>query len=272
MGQKINPLGFRLGITQKHKSDWVANAQYKPRPHLYPQFILEDIVLRKTIIERYPKAEISDILIDRFEIEPTVFKITIRALYPRNILDQNPEELIVLRSSLKKTLYFHNKANNFITSAWRHFSRSGPSSKSTRKEPFGPQVTLSPQKKKYSIDLIIDPVDQPFSEAFFITRYLVQKLEARKAFRPTIKKLMAKVQKERKKNGAKRKQPIQGFKIQLSGRLNGAEIARIETFRYGRVPLQTLKANIDYSYLRAQTKYGIIGIKVWVLKAAKSIK
>ena len=124
------------------------------------------------------------------------------------------------------------------------------------------------KKKKYSIDLIIEPVEHPFSEAFFITRDLVQNLEARKAFRPTVKKLMDEINKQRKKKG---QIGIQGFKIQLSGRLNGAEIARTETFRYGRVPLQTLKANIDYSYQRAQTKYGIIGIKVWVLKGSKSI-
>lgn len=123
MGQKIHPLGFRLGITQKHKSDWVANAQYKPRPHLYPQFILEDTILRKNILERYPNAEISDIFIERFEIEPTIFKITIRALYPRTIVEQSPEELTVLRSILKKALYSHNQTNSFITSAWRYFSK-----------------------------------------------------------------------------------------------------------------------------------------------------
>jgi small subunit ribosomal protein S3 len=275
MGQKIHPLGFRLGITQKHKSDWVANAQYKPRPHLYPQFLLEDRVLRKTILERYPNAEISDIFIERFEIEPTVFKITIRALYPRNILKQNPEELTVLRSNLKKALWRSQQPNSFISSASLRNGRSSNFSSS-------PSATSSLRNKKkiYSIDLIIKRCFHPFSEAFFITRDLVQNLEARKPFRPTVKKLMDEVEKERKKNKKVQKerkknsygeQPIQGFKIQLSGRLNGAEIARTETFRYGRVPLQTLKANIDYSYQRAQTKYGIIGIKVWVLKGTKTI-
>nr|YP_010902720.1 ribosomal protein S3 [Hypnea nidulans]WCH54575.1 ribosomal protein S3 [Hypnea nidulans] len=102
-------------------------------------------------------------------------------------------------------------------------------------------------------------ITEPDSEATLIGEFITQQLEKRIAFRRAIRQG---IQRSQKTN-------IQGIKIQISGRLNGAEIARSEWVREGRVPLQTLRANIDYSYRTAQTIYGILGVKVWLFKGEK---
>nr|ASQ40416.1 ribosomal protein S3 [Cyanoptyche gloeocystis] len=110
--------------------------------------------------------------------------------------------------------------------------------------------------REQQIRINVIEIKQVETEAALIANYIVEKLESRKSFRLVVRKAISRVQKA----------GIKGIKIQVSGRLNGAEIARSEWSREGRVPLQTLRANIDYSYQIAQTIYGVLGIKVWLFK------
>nr|YP_009398732.1 ribosomal protein S3 [Kuetzingia canaliculata]ARW67918.1 ribosomal protein S3 [Kuetzingia canaliculata] len=127
----------------------------------------------------------------------------------------------------------------------------------------GIDIIRSNLQKKFKIRskirINIIEIINPDQEAILLAQWISQQLEKRIAFR---KALRQGIQKAQKAN-------IQGIKIQISGRLNGAEIARTEWVREGRVPLQTLRANIDYGYTRAQTIYGILGIKIWLFKGEK---
>ena len=111
-------------------------------------------------------------------------------------------------------------------------------------------------KNKTHIRINVIEVTEPDREASIIAEFIAQQLEKRVAFRRAIRQAIQRAQKAH----------IKGIKIQVSGRLNGAEIARSEWIREGRVPLQTLRADIDYSYKRAQTIYGVLGVKVWLFK------
>ena len=110
--------------------------------------------------------------------------------------------------------------------------------------------------KRTQLRINVLEVTEPDREAAIIAEFIAQQLEKRVAFRRAIRQAIQRAQKAN----------IKGIKIQVSGRLNGAEIARSEWIREGRVPLQTLRADIDYSYKRAQTIYGVLGIKVWLFK------
>lgn len=115
-------------------------------------------------------------------------------------------------------------------------------------------------ESKHKIRINIIEIIEPDKEAILLAEWLAQQLEKRVAFRRAMKQSIQKAQKSN----------INGIKIQVGGRLNGAEIARKEWVREGRVPLQTLRANIDYAYTKAQTIYGILGIKVWLFKGEKT--
>nr|YP_009105425.1 ribosomal protein S3 [Parietochloris pseudoalveolaris]AIT94052.1 ribosomal protein S3 [Parietochloris pseudoalveolaris] len=223
MGQKIHPLGFRLGITQKHRSQWFPKAKH------YPQLVFEDNTLRKTLFDRFPEAGITDIHIER---KLDQIKIEIKAARPGIILGRESQgkALEVLRAELEQKLKKQRAKTNF----------SG-----YLDEGLDLQIAITVKK-----------LANPFSEAAFITDTLIEQLETRVAFRRALKQALKKA----KRAGVK------GIKIQVSGRLNGAEIARSEWVREGRVPLQTLRAEIDYCYRTAKTIYGLLGIKVWVFK------
>nr|YP_010196610.1 ribosomal protein S3 [Gracilaria cervicornis]UAD84007.1 ribosomal protein S3 [Gracilaria cervicornis] len=117
-------------------------------------------------------------------------------------------------------------------------------------------------KKRAQIRINLIEITDPDKEATLIAEFIVHQLEKRIAFRRVIRQAIQRSQKAKN----------QGIKIQVSGRLNGAEIARNEWVREGRVPLQTLRAHIDYSYKKAHTIYGILGIKVWLFKGEKILK
>jgi small subunit ribosomal protein S3 len=211
MGQKIHPLGFRLGITQKHRSQWFAKTQN------YPRLLLEDLFLRETILKRFNNAGISTIEIQR---KLDQIQIEIRTSQPKRIIGRGKVIMTKLRDDLEKEL---------------RISR------------------IRQEKPPAKIGMYVTTISKPFSEAALIGEFLVEQLEKRVAFRQALRKALKQV----KKAG------IKGIKIQISGRLNGAEIARTEWVRQGRVPLQTLRADINYSYRTAKTIYGILGIKVW---------
>lgn len=231
MGQKIHPLGLRLGITQKHRSIWFSEFNN------YPRLILEDKIIRSFISQKYPKAHIIDILIKRYRTTQNIetkesidlIKVSIYTALPSKILD---------KKNTKKSL---TELKNLL-------------------EKICQKKRINKKLPKIEINLDIVKVDDVYSEASVLADYLIQQLEERVPFRSALKKTLNRT----------RFTKLKGIKIQIAGRLNGAEIARTEWVRKGRVPLQTLRANIDYSYKTAKTIYGILGIKIWLFKGEKT--
>jgi len=229
MGQKIHPLGLRLGITQKHRSIWFSKFNN------YPYLILEDKNIRSYIFNKYPKAHIVDIIIKRYRTTQNLetkelidlIEVTINTALPSKILNhKDKKQNLIELKSLLETFYNKQRNNNNLP--------------------------------KVEILLNICKIDDIYLEASVLADYLIQQLEQRVPFRSALKKTLNRTRK------------LKGIKIQIAGRLNGAEIARTEWVRKGRVPLQTLRADIDYSYKTAKTIYGILGIKIWLFKGEKT--
>nr|YP_009397688.1 ribosomal protein S3 [Dipterosiphonia australica]ARW66874.1 ribosomal protein S3 [Dipterosiphonia australica] len=206
MGQKTHPLGFRIGITELHRSSWFSKMR------VYPIFIEEDYKIRNFIEKKLYKAHIARVQIDR---KVDQIEIHIHTARPGIILGKSGSGINTIRNEIITTLTKSNK-----------------------------------------VRINIIEINEPDREAILIGQWIAQQLEKRVAFRRAIRQS---IQKANKAN-------INGIKIQIAGRLNGAEIARTEWVREGRVPLQTLRANIDYAYTRAHTIYGILGIKIWLFK------
>lgn len=207
MGQKVHPLGFRLGISKKHNSFWFSKSNN------YFLFVHEDLFIRHYIQDKLSESIISNIEINR---KLNFLLINVYVVKPSVALGLNGSNLHTLRSTLSNLL-----ASKYILR---------------------------------DVSLNIIEVINPDSNPRILADFIRQQLEKRVPFRRVIKSTILKAQKA----------GLKGIKIQISGRLNGAEIARTEWFREGQVPLHTLKANIDYSNYKAQTLYGILGIKVWV--------
>ena len=204
MGQKINPIGFRLAVTKNWSSRWFANSKD------FPMLLQNDIKVRAFLNKKLVNAAVSRIVIER---PAKNAKITIHTARPGIVIGKKGEDIEVLRSSLQLLM--------------------------------GIPVQLN-----------IEEVRKPEIDATLIAQSIAQQLEKRVMFRRAMKRAMQNAM----RLGA------QGIKIMSSGRLNGIEIARSEWYREGRVPLHTLRADIDYGTARAQTTYGIIGIKVWIFK------
>ena len=206
MGQKVHPIGFRIGVTQTHRSQWFA------KPKDYAKLVEEDLLIREFVERRLPEAGISRVNIsrqvDRIEIE----FFTAR---PRALVGAKGETLTQLRDEIKAKL---------------------------------------PETR--NVALYVTKTVQPELDAVCVAENIAMQLEKRAPFRRAIRQALRSAQKA----GAV------GIKVQIAGRLNGAEIARSEWAREGRVPLHTIRADIDYATARAQTVYGILGIKVWVCK------
>lgn len=209
MGQKTHPSGFRIGITQKHKSSW-----FSPMKS-YAMFIEEDYKIRSYIEKILNKASISLIKIER---KLDQLEIDIHTARPGLVLGKMGSGIESIKTYLNKNLKLQNK-----------------------------------------IRINVIEITEPDREAILLAEWIAQQLEKRVAFRRVLRQGIQKAQKAN----------INGIKIQVGGRLNGAEIARKEWVREGRVPLQTLRADIDYAYTRAQTIYGILGIKIWLFKGEK---
>ena len=204
MGQKINPIGFRLGVTKNWSSKWYASSKN------FAELLNNDIKVREFLNKKLANAAVSKILIER---PAKNAKITIFTARPGIVIGKKGEDIETLRTSIQGLM--------------------------------GIPVQLN-----------IEEVRKPELDATLIAQSIAQQLEKRVMFRRAMKRAMQNAM----RLGA------QGIKIMSSGRLNGIEIARSEWYREGRVPLHTLRANVDYGVARAQTTYGIIGIKVWVFK------
>ena len=222
MGQKIHPLGFRLGITKKHSSQWFA------KPNQYPQLIIEDAFLRQNLFEKFTDAGIADITIQR---KLDQIQIEIRAARPGILVGRDGSGLENLKKNLEQQLKKF-RIKNFTL------------------------YNLEKNQKSAQIAVYVTKLANPGLEAPFIAEFLVEQLEKRIAFRRAVRQSIQRAQRA----------GVKGIKIQVSGRLNGAEIARSEWVREGRVPLQTLRADIDYSFRTAKTIYGVLGVKIWIFK------
>jgi small subunit ribosomal protein S3 len=209
MGQKTHPLGFRLGITQEHKSKWYANFSQ------YANILKEDDRIRTYINTIAKINSISNVRIHRNGLNDQI-QLNIETGKPGILVGDLGVGLENLLNNLKKIL------------------------------PSNRQLTIN-----------VFEVEKVDLNASLLADFVAEQLEKRIAFRRAIREALQRAQ----------NQNVNGIKIQVSGRLNGAEIARSEWIREGRVPLQTLRADIDYATKEANTIYGILGIKVWLFKS-----
>ena len=209
MGQKTHPLGFRLGITQDHKSKWYANF------YQYANILEEDDKIR-TYINTIARANsIANVQINRNGLNNQI-QLNIESGKPGILVGDRGAGLEKLLNNIKKIL---------------------------------------PESRQLTINVF--EVERVDLDASLLANLVAEQLEKRVAFRRAIREALQRAQ----------KQNVNGIKIQVSGRLNGAEIARSEWIREGRVPLQTLRADIDYATQEANTIYGVLGIKVWLFKS-----
>lgn len=209
MGQKTHPLGFRLGITQEHKSMWYANFNQ------YANILKEDDRIRTYIKTIAKTNSISNVRINRNGLNDQI-QLNIETGKPGILVGDLGAGLETLLTNVKKLL---------------------------------------PKDRQLTINVFeVEKVDL---NAALLADLVAEQLEKRIAFRRAIREALQRAQ----------KQNVNGIKIQVSGRLNGAEIARSEWIREGRVPLQTLRADIEYATTEANTIYGVLGIKVWLFKS-----
>jgi small subunit ribosomal protein S3 len=230
MGQKIHPLGLRLGITQTPRSYWYAPSEQ------YSYLVVEDSILRNYLNNNFKEAGISKINIQR---KLNQVYVEISAARPAIFVGKDVKGIETLRLKLEQ------KCISYRNDLMKHYGASFFNEERGTILFNNPKVVLQ----------VVERVN-PEDDAAFLGDFVVEQLEKRVAFRRAVRQAMQRAQRAR----------VKGIKIQVSGRLNGAEIARTEWVREGRVPLQTLRANIDYSYKTARTIYGLLGVKVWVFK------
>ena len=247
MGQKVHPVGFRLGITQHHLSKWFAHKQN------YSKYLCEDNFLRKKLQQQFENARLEKVEISR-KIEDHL-EMVIYAEKPEIIVGLKGKNLKNLQQDIKKTIEKYRQSRFFQTS-WGSMS-SLDSNKAVHPIQDNLQKKTKKQKSSQSnIRVTLHIMGCSNTNASSIANFLIELLERRFSYRFALNVLFRK----------KLHEKLQGIKIQISGRLNGAEIARREWVREGRLPLQTLQANIDYSYKQAYTIYGVLGVKVWVFQ------
>ncbi|WP_018682827.1 30S ribosomal protein S3 [Actinokineospora enzanensis] len=204
MGQKINPHGFRLGITTDWRSRWYADKQYA-------EYVAEDVKIRRLLSKGMERAGIS-----RVEIERTRdrVRVDIHTARPGIVIGRRGAEADRIRGELEKL---------------------------TKKQ----------------VQLNILEVKNPEADAQLVAQVTAEQLSNRVSFRRAMRKAI---------QSAMRSPQVKGIRVQCGGRLGGAEMSRSEHYREGRVPLHTLRADIDYGFFEARTTFGRIGVKVWIYK------
>jgi len=208
LGQKVNPIGFRLALNKDWRSRWFADKRE------FGKLLKEDIDIRELVAGRLKDAAVSDIYIERYANR---IRVTIKTARPGLVIGRKGEDIDKLREVLAKR---------------------------TGKE----------------IYIEIAEVKKPDADAQLVAENVAMQLERRVSHRRAMKRALQMAM----DNGAL------GIKILVAGRLNGAEIARSESYKEGKIPLHTLRANIDYGTTEANTVAGIIGIKVWICKEAET--
>ena len=203
MGNKVHPIGLRLGLNQEWQARWFAEKGYA-------QYLVEDMKVRKALQQKYREAGVSRVDIER---QSNMINITLHTSRPGVVIGRGGQRVEEVRQLLEE---------------------------------------LTGKKVK----LTIEEVRQPELDAYLVAKGVAEQMERRIAFRRAIKQAIARTIQA----GAK------GIRIMCSGRLGGAEIARRQTLKEGRLPLQTLRANIDFGLAEARTTMGRIGVKVWIYK------
>lgn len=201
MGQKIHPIGLRLGVNRTWDSIWFDEKSFADKLH-------EDIIIRNYLKSRLQTASVSKVEISR---TPRKVVITVHTARPGIVIGRGGSEVDKLKKDLRKLI-------------------------------------------GYEVQVNVSEVKRPALSAELVGQNVTQQLEKKVNYRRAVKKAIQSTM----SMGA------EGIRVCVSGRLNGVEIARSETFREGRVPLHTLRANIDYALVEANTTYGLIGVKVWV--------
>jgi len=204
MGQKVNPIGIRLGIVKDWSSKWYAGSRD------YANYLNTDLKVREYIKKELAQASVSEVRIER---PARNARIIIRTARPGIVIGKKGEDIDRLRKAVSAMM--------------------------------GIPVHIN-----------VEEVRKPEMEATLVAQSVAQQLERRIMFRRAMKRAI----------GNAMRLGAQGIRINVAGRLNGAEIARTEWYREGRVPLHTLRADIDYGVAEANTTYGVIGIKVWIFK------
>ena len=204
MGQKVHPIGFRLGITKQHSSNWYAEKSQ------YTKNLLNDIEVREFLLSKLSHASVSKVEIERTADNARIFIHTSR---PGIVIGKKGEDIELMRNEINKRM--------------------------------GIPVTLS-----------IKEIRKPDLDAKLLAESVAQQLERRVMFRRAMKRAVQNAM----------RQGAEGVKIRVAGRLGGAEIARAEIQKEGRVPLHTLRADVDYGLAEANTTYGVIGVKAWVFR------
>ncbi len=205
MGHKVNPNGFRLGVTTSWTSNWFAERR------VYGENLIKDIAVRGYLKKKLAKASVSRIQIERPSKQARVIIHTAR---PGIVIGKKGEDIEKLRQDVAS------------------------------------KIGLKPD----SVHISVEEIRKPELDAYLIAESVAEQLERRIMFRRAMKRAVQNAM----------RQGAGGIKIQVGGRLNGAEIARVEWYREGRVPLHTLRAYVDYGTAEAKTTYGVIGVKVWV--------
>jgi small subunit ribosomal protein S3 len=204
VGQKVNPYGFRLGITTEFKSRWYADSSYK-------DYVAEDVKIRRLMTKGMERAGISKVEIERTRDR---VRVDIHTARPGIVIGRRGAEADRIRGDLEKL---------------------------TNKQ----------------VQLNILEVKSPESDAQLVAQGVAEQLSSRVSFRRAMRKAM---------QSAMKSPNVKGIRVQCAGRLGGAEMSRSEFYREGRVPLHTLRANIDYGMYEARTTFGRIGVKVWIYK------
>ena len=205
MGHKVNPYGFRLGISTKWTSNWYANGRQ------YAANLGKDLAVREFLFKKLANASISRVFIER---PARSARVTIHTARPGIVIGKRGEDIERLKAEVAAKMALDVKA----------------------------------------VHVSVEEIRKPELDSRLVAESIAQQLEKRIMFRRAMKRAVQNAM----------RQGAQGIKVQVSGRLNGAEIARTEMYREGRVPLHTLRAHIDYATAEALTTYGIIGVKVWV--------
>ena len=204
MGQKVNPIGLRLGINRTWDSRWFANKRE------YGKLLHEDMKIREYLKKELKQAGVAKILIER---PSKSARVTIHSARPGVVIGKRGEDIEKLRKEVSDIMGVPAHIN-------------------------------------------VSEVRKPELDAQLVAESIAQQLERRIMFRRAMKRAV----------GNSMRLGALGIKVNVGGRLNGAEIARSEWYREGRVPLHTLRADIDYGFSEALTTYGIIGVKVWIYK------
>ncbi|MDP3727558.1 MAG: 30S ribosomal protein S3 [bacterium] len=226
MTHRVHPFVFRLGQTTTWKSRWF-------NPKRFQHYLREDTLLREWLWQRLREAHVSSIEIER---SPNTLNLIIRTARPGILIGRGGEGIERLRKDIERRLHALGRRTEF--------RRQGV-----------PAVAVLPEKRE--LKLTIEEVRSPETDARIVAEQIRDDIEKRIRFRRILKQTVEKVSAHRE---------VKGVKVMLSGRLDGTEMSRTEWAKRGRIPLQTIRAAIDYAFTEAHTTYGTIGIKVWVYK------